>query len=383
MAQTDAAQALRRTPLYAMHVRLGARMVPFAGYDMPVQYRGGIIAEHLHTRAAASLFDVSHMGQIALRPRSGRGEDAARALEALVPGDIIGLAPGRQRYTLLTNAVGGVLDDLMVSNQGDHLMLVVNAASKEADEAHLRAYLSGTCDIERLADRALVALQGPQAEAALARLAPQVRAFKFMDARTIALMDVPCLVSRSGYTGEDGFEIGVEAERAEGLCEALLRDASVEMAGLGARDTLRLEAGLCLYGADLTPQTTPVEAALEWTIAAARRAGGARTGGFPGADVISRQLADGAARRRAGLRPQGRAPVRAGAPLFRRADDAVSIGMVTSGGFGVSLDAPVAMGYVLIDAAAPGTPVFAEVRGRRLPVAVAALPFVAAHYKRH
>jgi aminomethyltransferase len=383
MAQTDAAQALRRTPLYAMHVRLGARMVPFAGYDMPVQYRGGIIAEHLHTRAAASLFDVSHMGQIALRPRSGRGEDAARALEALVPGDIIGLAPGRQRYTLLTNAVGGVLDDLMVSNQGDHLMLVVNAASKEADEAHLRAYLSGTCDIERLADRALVALQGPQAEAALARLAPQVRAFKFMDARTIALMDVPCLVSRSGYTGEDGFEIGVEAERAEGLCEALLRDASVEMAGLGARDTLRLEAGLCLYGADLTPQTTPVEAALEWTIAAARRAGGGRAGGFPGADVILRQLADGAARRRVGLRPQGRAPVRAGAPLFRRADDAVPIGMVTSGGFGISLDAPVAMGYVRIDAAAPGTPVFAEVRGRRLPVAVAALPFVAAHYKRH
>jgi aminomethyltransferase len=383
MAQTDAAQALRRTPLYAMHVRLGARMVPFAGYDMPVQYRGGIIAEHLHTRGAASLFDVSHMGQIALRPRSGRGEDAARALEALVPGDIIGLAPGRQRFTLLTNAVGGVLDDLMVSNQGDHLMLVVNAASKEADEAHLRAYLSGTCDIERLADRALVALQGPQAEAALARLAPQVRAFKFMDARTIALMDVPCLVSRSGYTGEDGFEIGVEAERAEGLCEALLRDASVEMAGLGARDTLRLEAGLCLYGADLTPQTTPVEAALEWTIAAARRAGGGRAGGFPGADVILRQLADGAARRRVGLRPQGRAPVRAGAPLFRRADDAVPIGMVTSGGFGVSLDAPVAMGYVPIDAAAPGTPVFAEVRGRRLPVEVAALPFVAAHYKRH
>ena len=203
MAQTDAAAALRRTPLYAMHVRLGARMVPFAGYDMPVQYPGGIIKEHLHTRAAASLFDVSHMGQIALHPRSGRGEDVPRALETLVPGDVIGLAPGRQRYTLFTNAAGGVLDDFMVSNQGDHLVLVVNAACKEADEAHLRAHLSDACNIERIADRALVALQGPQAEAALAHLSPEVRAFRFMDARTVALMGEPCLVSRSGYTGED------------------------------------------------------------------------------------------------------------------------------------------------------------------------------------
>jgi aminomethyltransferase len=382
MAQTDAASALRRTPLYAMHVRLGARMVPFAGYEMPVQYPGGIIREHLHTRTAAGLFDVSHMGQIALRPRSGRVEDAARALEALVPGDVIRLALGRQRYTLFTNAAGGVLDDLMVSNQGDHLVLVVNAACKEADEAHLRAHLSDTCDIERLADRALVALQGPQAEAALARLAPEVRAFKFMDARTIALMGERCLVSRSGYTGEDGFEISIPAGRAEALCEALLSDESVEMAGLGARDTLRLEAGLCLYGADLTPEITPVEAALEWSIPPSRRAGGARAGGFPGADVIFRQLADGAARRRVGLRPEGRAPVRAGAPLFRREDDAAPVGAVTSGGFGVSLDAPVAMGYVPMDATAPGTRIFAEVRGKRLSVVAAELPFVAPHYKR-
>jgi aminomethyltransferase len=382
MAQPDPAPALRRTPLYAMHVRLGARMVPFAGYDMPVQYPGGIIKEHLHTRAAAGLFDVSHMGQIALRPHSGHLEDAARALETLVPGDMIGLSPGRQRYTLLTNAAGGVLDDLMVSNQGDHLVLVVNAASKEADEAHLRAHLSGACDIERLADRALVALQGPQAEAALARLAPEVHAFRFMDARTIALIGEPCLTSRSGYTGEDGFEISIAAGRAEVRCEALLRDERVEMAGLGARDTLRLEAGLCLYGADLTPEITPVEAALEWAIPPVRRPGGARAGGFPGADVILRQLAGGAARRRVGLRPEGRAPVRAGALLFRHEDDAAPVGAVTSGGFGVSLDAPVAMGYVPTDATAPGTRVFAEVRGKRLPVAVAELPFVAPHYKR-
>jgi aminomethyltransferase len=382
MAQTDAAPALRHTPLYAMHVRLGARMVPFAGYEMPVQYPGGIIREHLHTRAAASLFDVSHMGQIALHPRSGQVQDAARALETLVPGDMIGLAPGRQRYTLFTNAAGGVLDDLMVSNQRDHLVLVVNAACKEADEAHLRAHLSGPCDIERLADHALVALQGPLAEAALARLAPQVGAFRFMDARVIVAMDEPCMVSRSGYTGEDGFEISIRAAQVEALCEALLRDSSVEMAGLGARDTLRLEAGLCLYGADLTPEITPVEAALEWTIAPARRAGGVRAGGFPGADVILHQLAEGAARRRVGLKPEGRALVRAGALLFRREDDAAAMGAVTSGGFGVSLDAPVAMGYVPIDAAAPGTRIFAEVRGKRLPVVVAEFPFVAPHYNR-
>jgi aminomethyltransferase len=347
-----------------------------------VQYPDGIIKEHLHTRASAGLFDVSHMGQIALRPSSGRLEDAARTLETLVPCDVIGLAPGRQRYTLLTNAAGGVLDDLMVSNQGDHLVLVVNAACKEADEAHLRAHLAGACGIERLSDRALVALQGPQAEAVLARLAPEVRAFRFMDARTVALMGEPCLVSRSGYTGEDGFEISIAAGRAEALCEALLGDGRVEMAGLGARDTLRLEAGLCLYGADLTPEITPVEAALEWAIPPVRRLGGARAGGFPGADVISHQLAEGAVRRRVGLRPEGRAPVRGGAPLFRREDDVAPVGAVTSGGFGVSLDAPVAMGYVPTDAAAPGTKVFAEVRGRRLPVAVAELPFAAPHYKR-
>jgi aminomethyltransferase len=372
---------LRRTPLYALHVRLGARMVPFAGYEMPLQY-SGIIAEHLHTRAAASLFDVSHMGQIALRPRSGRIEDVARALEALVPGDILALAPGRQRYTLLTNEAGGVRDDIMVSHQHDHLAVVVNAATKEADAAHLAASLRSSCEVTMEADRALVALQGPGAEAALARLAPQVSAMRFMDARPVDIMGASCLVSRSGYTGEDGFEISVAAARAEALCEALLRDEGVAMAGLGARDTLRLEAGLCLYGSDLDADTTPVEAALEWTIAPARRAGGARAGGFSGATRILDELATGAARRRAGLKPQGRAPVRAHAPLFRDEAETETIGMVTSGGFGPSLDAPIAMGYVSASCAQAGTPLVAEVRGKRLPVTVSALPFVTPHHKR-
>jgi aminomethyltransferase len=380
MAQGEA--PLRRTPLYALHVRLGARMVPFAGYEMPLQYPGGIIAEHLHTRAAASLFDVSHMGQIVVRPRSGRIEDAGRALETLVPGDILGLAPGRQRYTLLTNDAGGVRDDIMVSHQHDHLAVVANAATKEADEAHLRTSLGDTCEVTMPADRALVALQGPRADAALARLAPEVSAMKFMDARPIEIMGERCLVSRSGYTGEDGFEISIAAARAQAFCEALLTDDTVAMAGLGARDTLRLEAGLCLYGSDLDVETTPVEAALEWTIAPARRTGGARAGGFPGAARILDQLTNGAARRRVGLKPQGRAPVRAHAALLRDEAGTAAIGTVTSGGFGPSLDAPIAMGYASTSCAQPGTPLFAEVRGKRLPVAVSELPFVAPHYKR-
>ena len=373
---------LRRTPLYALHVRLGARMVPFAGYEMPVQYPGGIIAEHLHTRAAASLFDVSHMGQVAVLPRSGRIEDAARALESLVPGDLLGLAPGRQRYTLLTNDAGGVRDDIMVSHQRDHFAVVVNAACKEADEAHLRASLGGTCEVGMLGDRALVALQGPRADAMLAWLAPEVSAMRFMDAKPIDIMGAPCLVSRSGYTGEDGFEISIAADRAEAFCEALLEDESVAMAGLGARDTLRLEAGLCLYGSDLDTETTPVEAALEWTIAPVRRAGGARVGGFPGALRILDELTKGAPRRRVGLRPQGRAPVRSHAPLFRDETGSAGIGVVTSGGFGPSLDAPVAMGYVSTSCAQPGTVLFAEVRGKRLPVMVSEMSFVTPHYKR-
>ena len=382
MTEPNAAAPLKTTPLHAMHLRLGARMVPYAGYDMPLQYPSGIIKEHLHTRAAASLFDVSHMGQIALRPRSGRIEDAARALETLVPADILGLPAGRQRYTMLTNDAGGVIDDIMVANHGDHLLLVVNAARKAADEAHLRAQLEDRCVVEAVAGRALIALQGPEAENVLAPLAPEIRAMRFMDTRPLTLAGVACVVSRSGYTGEDGFEIGTDAAAAEPLCEALLRNAAAAPAGLGARDSLRLEAGLCLYGSDLDEATTPVEAALEWTIAKERRSGAARAGGFPGAAIILGQLTNGAARRRVGLRPEGRAPVRGGAPLFRAETDRAPTGHVTSGGFGVSLGAPVAMGYVAIDAAARGTRLFAEVRDKRLPVTVADLPFVPPHYKR-
>lgn len=381
MPELKATSELSRTPLYSLHVRLGARMVAFAGYDMPLQYPSGIIAEHLHTRTAAGLFDVSHMGQIALRPRSGRVEDAARALETLVPGDILSLAVGRQRYTLFTNAAGGVLDDLMVSNLGDHLMLVVNAARKAADEAHLRSYLSDSCLIEPLVDRALIALQGPKAEAVLAALAPELRATEFMNVRTVTLLGEACIVSRSGYTGEDGFEISVRAPVTEALCETLLQNPAVAPIGLGARDSLRLEAGLCLHGSDLDETTTPVEAALEWTIAKTRRTGGERASSFPGAEAILGQLATGATRRRVGLRPEGRAPVRRGALLFRAANDTASIGVVTSGGFGPSFNAPISMGYVLSDTAIPDTQLFAEVRGKRLLVTIAKLPFMPPRYK--
>ncbi len=371
---------LKHTPLHALHVRLGGRMVPFAGYAMPVQYSSGIIKEHLHTRTAAGLFDVSHMGQIALHPRSGRIADAARALEALLPADILGLAPGRQRYAVLTNGRGGALDDLMVANHGDHLILVVNAARKVFDETHLQSHLSAACSAEPLLDRALVALQGPAAEAVLETLAPEVSALRFMDVRAVTLLGATCFVSRSGYTGEDGFEISLPARDAEPLWDALLRHPAVAPIGLGARDSLRLEAGLCLYGADLDETTTPVEAALDWTIGKARRPGGERSGGFPGAEIILRQLG-GVTRQRVGLRPEGRAPVRAGAPLFRNEDDAAPVGVVTSGGFAVSLNVPVAMGYVQPDAAAPGTRVFTEIRGKRLGLIVSKLPFVPARYK--
>ncbi|MDC7789096.1 glycine cleavage system aminomethyltransferase GcvT [Rhodoplanes sp. TEM] len=374
--------ALARTPLDALHRRLGARMVPFAGYAMPVQYPAGILQEHLHTREKAGLFDVSHMGQLVLRAPSGKAEDAARALETLVPADIVSLAPGRQRYALLTDDAGGIRDDLMVSNQGDHLFVVVNAACKVADEAHLRDGLAGLCTVEPLADRALVALQGPRAEAALAALAPEVAAMRFMDARPVTILGAACLVSRSGYTGEDGYEISIPADRVEEICETLLNTPDVALIGLGARDSLRLEAGLCLYGSDLDTTTTPVEAALEWSIQKARRTGGARAGGFPGADVILRQLAEGATRRRVGLLPEGRAPVRAHTALYRDAEAGAPAGEVTSGGFGPSIGAPVAMGYVPVADAAVGTLLHADVRGRRLPVRVAAMPVVPNRYKR-
>jgi aminomethyltransferase len=373
---------LLRTPLHALHLARGGKMVPFAGYDMPAQFSAGVLKEHLHTRQAAGLFDVSHMGQITLRAKSGRLEDAARALERLVPQDVLALPPGRQRYAQFTYPAGGILDDLMIANFGDHLFLVVNASCKAEDEAHLRAHLADSCTIEPLPDRALIALQGPQAQSVLAKFCPNAAAMRFMDAGPHRVDGIDCLVSRSGYTGEDGFEISVPADRAEALASALLADEAVLPIGLGARDSLRLEAGLCLYGHDIDATTTPVEAALSWSIQKTRRSGGARAGAFLGAETILAQLERGAARKRVGLRPEGRAPVREGAPLF--ADEASSepIGKVTSGGFAPSLNAPVAMGYLPARLVHDGGIVFAELRGQRLAMRVTPMPFVQTTYKR-
>jgi len=382
MLARDEPSSLKRTPLHALHLALGGKMVPFAGYDMPVQYPTGVLREHLHTRASAGLFDVSHMGQIALRPKSGRPEDAALALERLVPQDIVAIAPGRQRYAQFTNESGGILDDLMVANFGSHLFVVVNAACKAEDEAHLRTNLSDVCEIEPLPDRALIALQGPKAEMVLAELCAGAPAMRFMDSSPRRIGDIDCFVSRSGYTGEDGFEISVPAEHAEALANLLLTDPDVLPIGLGARDSLRLEAGLCLYGHDIDTTTTPVEGALEWSVQKSRRAGGARAGGFAGADKILAQFENGASRRRVGLKPQGRAPVREAAVLFADTTSSEPIGRATSGGFGPSLNAPVAMGYLPISHATTGSSVFAEVRGQRLPMLVAPMPFVPNTYKR-
>lgn len=364
MADNGAGEA-KQTVLYALHQELGGKLVPFAGYALPVQYPAGIMAEHKQAREAAALFDVSHMGQLKLE-----GADRVAALEALVPADLAGLAPGRQRYSFFTNRDGGILDDLMISNQGDWLFLVVNAACKEADVAHLKAGLKGDVTLTELTDRALIALQGPKAADVLARFAPGVQTLAFMDCKPIEVDGRPCLVSRSGYTGEDGFEISVPAGEAEALARRLLGEEEVAPAGLGARDSLRLEAGLCLYGHDLDETTTPVEADLVWAIQKRRR----QDGGFPGAAVVQRQLKEGAPRRRVGLQPEGRAPVREGAELQNEKGE--TVGKVTSGGFGPSAGAPVAMGYVVTACAAEGTPLQAMVRGRALPCRVAALPFV-------
>jgi aminomethyltransferase len=382
MLARDDTSTLKNTPLHALHITCGGKMVPFAGYDMPVQYASGVLREHLHTRLNAGLFDVSHMGQIALYPKSGKVADAALALERLMPQDILAVAPGRQRYAQFTNEAGGLLDDLMVSNFGSHLFLVVNAACKAADEAHLLAHLSESCIVESLPERALLALQGPKAESVLAKFCADAPAMRFMDCGPHSVDGIECFVSRSGYTGEDGFEISVPADRAEALAQALLGNSDVLPIGLGARDSLRLEAGLCLYGHDIDTSTTPVEGALQWSIQKSRRDGGARAGGFPGADKILAQLANGAPRRRVGLRPEGRAPVREGAPLFADASSSEQIGAVTSGGFGPSINAPVAMGYLPSPLAEIGGVVFAELRGQRLPLRVTAMPFVPNTYKR-
>ncbi len=373
---------LRRTGIHDLHVGRGARMVPFAGYEMPVQYEMGVLKEHVHTRTFAGLFDVSHMGQVLLRPASGSLADAARALETLVPVDVIGLRTGRQRYAVFTNDAGGILDDLMIANRGDHLFLVVNAARKEADVAHMREHLSDVCGVEAVEDRLLIALQGPAAETALARLATNVEAMRFMDVSVVPSDFGELWVSRSGYTGEDGFEVSVPESLGHAFTEALLDMEEVALIGLGARDSLRLEAGLCLYGADLDESTSPVEGAIEWAIQRVRRRGGEREGGFPGAERILSELEHGAKRRRVGLLPEGRAPMRAGTAVFALEDAADPVGSVTSGAFGPSIEVPVSMGYVATDHAETGTRLFGEVRGRRLPVVVADMPFHPHSYKR-
>lgn len=362
-----------------LHLSLGAKLVPFAGYDMPVQYSAGVMKEHLHTRAAAGLFDVSHMGQVILRPRGDMAALVA-GFEAMMPVDVAGLAEGRQRYGLFTNDAGGILDDLMFANRGDHLFVIVNAGCKVADIAHMQAHLADVAEVQPITDRALLALQGPLAEACLARLVPDVSAMRFMDVAVFDTLFGALWISRSGYTGEDGFEISVPDGGARGLADALLAMAEVAPVGLGARDSLRLEAGLCLYGHDIDTTTTPVEAGLTWAIPKVRRAGGARAGGFPGAARILDQLENGPNRRRVGLRPEGRAPMREGTALF--APDGTPVGAVTSGGFGPSVGAPIAMGYVARHLAEVGTALTGEVRGKHLGVTVCDLPFQPTTYKR-
>ena len=370
-------ETLLKTPLHALHLELGARMVPFAGYDMPVQYPLGVMKEHLHSREHAGLFDVSHMGQIRLS-----GAAAAKALESLVPVDIIDLPVGMQRYAMFTNEQGGILDDLMVANLGnDELFLVVNAACKDQDLAHLRKHIADQCEIEPLfEERALLALQGPAAVKVLERLAPQVASMTFMQFAAVQLLGEDCYVSRSGYTGEDGYEISVPADKAEALARRLLSEPEVAAIGLGARDSLRLEAGLCLYGHDMNTETTPVEASLLWAISKVRRADGARAGGFPGAEQVFAQQQGGVARKRVGLLPQERTPVREDAEIVDEAGSVV--GRVCSGGFGPTLGGPVAMGYLDSAHCALDTPVWAIVRGKRVAMKVSKMPFVAQRYYR-
>lgn len=388
MAASDDSLPLQKTPLHALHVELGARMVPFAGYSMPVQYPAGLMAEHKHTRTAAGLFDISHMGQLRLV-----GPNAAAAFETLMPVDVVDLAPGKQRYGLLLNDAGGILDDLMFFNEGHgSLFVIVNGACKVADIAHIQQKIGARCDVQPMPDHALLALQGPQAATTLARLSPGVERFVFMTGGAVQIGGIPAFVTRSGYTGEDGFEISVKAGDAEALARLLLAQPEVQPIGLGARNSLRLEAGLCLYGSDIDETTTPVEASLNWAIQKVRRTGGARAGGFPGADKVLAQLAAAASgatgiadhdtlkRRRVGLVALERIPVRDGTPL--ESFEGAAIGQVTSGLLGPTADRPIAMGYVATAFAEPGTRLQAIVRGKPVPMEVTTLPFVPTRYYR-
>lgn len=372
---------LLQTPLHALHLRLGARMVPFAGYSMPVQYPTGLMAEHKQCRESAALFDVSHMGQLRLV-----GAEAAAALETLVPVDVVDLAAGRQRYAFFTNASGGLLDDLMIARPPvaggafSDLFLVVNAGCKDADIRHLQTHIAHRCQVVPMPERALLALQGPKAVDALARLNAGVASLTFMTVGVFDLVGVPCFVSRSGYTGEDGYEISVPAEKAEALAEALLAQPEVKPAGLGARDTLRLEAGLCLYGHDISETTSPVEAGLSWAIQKVRRPGGARAGGYPGAHAIEKHLAGGAPSKRVGLVGLERVPVREGTPIVDA--HGRKLGTVTSGTLAPTVNQPIAMAYLPVDHAQPQHEVFAEVRGKRVPMRVSPMPFNPHNYRR-
>ncbi|WP_282603439.1 glycine cleavage system aminomethyltransferase GcvT [Paracoccus sp. PARArs4] len=369
----------RRTGLNELHRELGARMVSFAGWDMPVQFPMGVMAEHLHTREKAGLFDVGHMGQVLIRPQDGDIASAALALETVIAADVLSLPEGRQRYGLFTNDTGGILDDLMFANRGDHYLLVVNAACAEQDIAILKGLPGVTAT--HVTDRGLLALQGPQAAEVLARIVPRAADMRFMDSTTLDWQGHALWVSRSGYTGEDGYEISVPEAQVEALARALLDHPEVAPIGLGARDSLRLEAGMPLYGHDMDAGVTPGAAGLGWAVSKARRTGGAREGGFPGAGVILPELARGAASVRRGLRPEGRAPIREGVVIFAANEGGEPLGQVSSGGFGPSVGGPVAMARIPADIP-EGTTVFAELRGKRIPATVAALPFITPSYKR-
>ena len=374
------AQALRKTPLYDLHRDLGAKLTEFAGYEMPVQYGLGILSEHQHTRAKAGLFDVSHMGQVILRGRSYT--ETALALEKLLPTDVLGLEVGRQRYGLLTTNSGGILDDLMFSNRGDHIFIVLNAACKNSDIKHLKSLLEPEILVEEVLNRALIALQGPASETVLGELNPQVKNMKFMDVETLLVSGVECWISRSGYTGEDGFEISIPATDAEPVTRSILSNENVEFIGLGARDSLRLEAGLCLYGHDINQATTPVEASLTWAIQKVRRANGERAGGFIGSKIILKQLDEGTERKRVGFLPQTRAPMREGVEVFETERSKDTIGIITSGGYGPTVGHPVAMGYIDSKYAQNKNNLFGELRGKRVPVKVSKIPFVPLNFKR-
>lgn len=375
MPDSVSTDALLSTPLNELHISLSAKMVPFAGYSMPVQYPLGVLKEHLHTRAAAGLFDVSHMGQADLV-----GDNIAVALEELVPGELQALKPGRIRYTQLLNAEGGIIDDLMAARPVDgdpnRLHLVVNAACKDKDYATIESGLAGRAKLERKADRALLALQGPLAADVLARFDPDCLTMPFMSLRPVTVNGADIVVSRCGYTGEDGFEISVPNTDAEALARALLNEPEVEPIGLGARDSLRLEAGLCLYGHDIDDTTSPIEADLAWSIGKRRKL----EGGFPGDARILKELNEGPSRLRVGLKPLGRAPAREGTVI--ESTDGHAIGVVTSGGFGPTFEGPIAMGYVAAAHAKPGTRLHLIVRGKALDADVVAMPFVPQRYYR-